>query len=167
MLVSAFKRLLMYEVAYGFTEMRIYPHVFMVWLGILLAWFVLTLWLWPKRFAIGALLAALGFIATLNLINPEALAVRENVQRSLGMQVPDAESVEPTPEVDVYYLTGLTDDAVPALVAAAGQLTGEARAIVDKNLIERRTEKEKDVGWRSWQSYNLGRWRAYRALQDR
>ena len=28
MLVSAFKRLLLYEVAYGFTEMRVYPHVF-------------------------------------------------------------------------------------------------------------------------------------------
>ena len=53
MLVSAFKRLLLYEMAYGFTEMRIYPHVFMIWLGLLLGWFLVTLWFKPGRFAIG------------------------------------------------------------------------------------------------------------------
>ena len=63
MLVSAFKRLLLYEDFYGFTEMRLYPHVFMVWLGLLLAWFVVTLWLRPDRFAIGLLIAAFGFVA--------------------------------------------------------------------------------------------------------
>ncbi|MEJ2266384.1 MAG: DUF4173 domain-containing protein, partial [Anaerolineales bacterium] len=36
-LVSAFQRLLLYEAAYGFTRIRTYTHVFMLWLGLLLA----------------------------------------------------------------------------------------------------------------------------------
>ena len=81
LLVSAFKRLLLYEDFYGFTEMRLYPHVFMVWLGLLLVWFAVTLWLRPDRFAIGLLVAALGFVITLDLLNPEAFIVRQNFAR--------------------------------------------------------------------------------------
>jgi len=81
MLVSAFKRLLLYEMAYGFTEMRIYPHVFMIWLALLLGWFLVTLWLRPGRFAIGVVIACLGFVATLNVMDVDAFIVRRNVER--------------------------------------------------------------------------------------
>ena len=37
MLYSAFQRLVLYEAAYGFTRLRAYTHVFMIWLGVLLA----------------------------------------------------------------------------------------------------------------------------------
>ncbi len=37
MLVSAFQRLLLYEAAYGFSRLRMYTHIFMIWLGVLLA----------------------------------------------------------------------------------------------------------------------------------
>ena len=36
MLVSAFQRLMLYEEAYGFSRLRTYTHVFMIWLGLLL-----------------------------------------------------------------------------------------------------------------------------------
>jgi hypothetical protein len=36
MLLSAFQRMLLYEAAYGFSRLRIYTHVFMLWLAILL-----------------------------------------------------------------------------------------------------------------------------------
>ncbi|MEA3350089.1 MAG: DUF4153 domain-containing protein, partial [Chloroflexota bacterium] len=36
MLVSAFERLSLYEAVYGFSRLRTYPHVFMIWLGALL-----------------------------------------------------------------------------------------------------------------------------------
>ena len=67
MLVSAFKRLLLYEMAYGFTEMRIYPHVFMIWLALLLGWFLVTLCgSSPDGSPIGLLVACIGFVVTLN-----------------------------------------------------------------------------------------------------
>ena len=36
MLVSAYRRLVLYETAYGFSELRAYTHVFMLWLALLL-----------------------------------------------------------------------------------------------------------------------------------
>ena len=34
MLASAFQRLLIYEGVFGFTELRLYSHVFMIWLAV-------------------------------------------------------------------------------------------------------------------------------------
>ena len=36
MLVSAFQRLVLYETAYGFSRLRAYTHIFMIWLALLL-----------------------------------------------------------------------------------------------------------------------------------
>ena len=36
MLISAYRRLVLYEMAYGFSRLRTYTHVFMIWLGLLL-----------------------------------------------------------------------------------------------------------------------------------
>jgi hypothetical protein len=55
-LASAFQRLLLYEAAYGYTQLRLYSHVFMVWLAVTFVWLLATLWLRPDRFAIGAFL---------------------------------------------------------------------------------------------------------------
>ena len=41
MLVSAYQRLVLYETAYGFSRLRTYTHVFMIWLGLLLVGVVL------------------------------------------------------------------------------------------------------------------------------
>ncbi len=69
-LLTAFWRMRLYEQAYGYTELRLIVLVFELWLALLLLWFLGTLWRAPNRFAIGFLVAALGFTATLNLINP-------------------------------------------------------------------------------------------------
>jgi sterol desaturase/sphingolipid hydroxylase (fatty acid hydroxylase superfamily) len=67
MLVSAFQRLLLYENAYGFTRLRTYPHIFMVWLGILLS-FTVVLEIIHRRgkFALALLIISFGFCLTLS-----------------------------------------------------------------------------------------------------
>jgi hypothetical protein len=168
MLVSAFKRLLLYEVAYGFTEMRVYPHVFMIWLALLLGWFLVTVWFRPGRFAIGLLVACIGFVATLNVINVDDFIVRQNVQRS--EQLGAAAFATPNAyrgadeRIDPEYLTRLSDDAIPALVETAGRLDYGARAPIDAYLAERYdwlTQTEDRPGW---QASHLGRRRAQDAL---
>ena len=82
-LVSAFQRLLLYEAAYGFSRLRMYTHVFMIWLGLLLAVVVVLDLLRRERlFPLAALLASLGFAATLALINVDGSIVRQNVARA-------------------------------------------------------------------------------------
>src|SRR3972149_6202977 len=81
-LVSAFQRLLLLEQVYGFTRLRTYPHVFMVWLGILLLAVVILEYLGRQRiFALAVLLAVTGFTLSLALLNVDSFIARVNLQR--------------------------------------------------------------------------------------
>lgn len=107
-LASAFQRLLLLEQAYGFTRLRTYPHIFMIWLGLLLLAIVVLQAMGRQRaFALAVLLAVVGFTLTLPLLNVDAFITRINLERqSLGG------------ELDYLYLASLSDDAVPELVSA-------------------------------------------------
>ena len=131
MLVSAFQRLVLYEAAYGFSRLRAYTHVFLIWLGVLLV-VVLALEILRRErlFALVTLLASLGFAVSLTLLNVDGFIVRQNVARSAGGSA-----------LDVPYLASLSSDAVPALVsayqdpalqAAAREAAGAVRAMSER-----------------------------------
>ena len=155
-LVSAFQRLLLYEAAYGFSRLRIYTHVFMIWLGILLAVVVLLELLRRERlFPLAALLAAVAFAVTLLLVNVDASIVRQNVRRA-GSGA----------GLDVAYLATLSPDSVPALVQAyqspaLPSRTREAAAaalVCQANATPNRSQAE-------WQSFTLSRFWGQAALR--
>jgi hypothetical protein len=107
MLVSAYQRLSLYEMAYGFTRLRTYVHVSLIWLGVLLAAVVVVEILRRERLvAPAALLAALGFALTITVLNVDGFIVRQNVGRALRGQ-----------GLDVPHLASLSTDSVPPLVA--------------------------------------------------
>ncbi len=143
-ILSALQRMRLYLDQYGLTELRLYATGGIVWLAVVCAWFSVTV-LRGKRhaFAVGALVA--GFIATLtlNVINPDALIARTNVTR---------------PSVDVRYLGGLSDDAVPTLVASLSDLPPAQRPQLASRLLSRYSAGD----WRSW---NLSRSRAESAIR--
>lgn len=104
-LVSAFQRLQLYESAYGFSRLRTYTHVFMIWIGVLLAAaVVLEILKRSRMFALAVVLAAFGFGITLNIMNVDGFIVKQNIARS------DTGS-----KLDVTYLASLSDDAIPAM----------------------------------------------------
>ncbi len=151
---SAFQRLRLYEQAYGYTDTRLYVYVFMAWLGAALAWFLVTLWWRPRRFAVGACIAALGFLVTLNLINPDAFVARQNLAR-----------YQVTGKLDAEYLTTLSDDATPVLMAGLADVTGEEEWQTLRDDLQRRHERMvDDPHWQAWPAANWARWRAYYAL---
>jgi len=152
-LASAFQRLRLYEAAYGYTQLRLYSHVFMVWLAVAFVWFLVTLWRWPDRFAIGAFVAALGFLITLNAINSDAFIAEQNLAR-----------YQATGKLDAHYLTRLSEDAVPALVLAVDQVTGDEREVLSNHLRYRLESMEESDRWRSWPSFHPARRRAYDLL---
>jgi hypothetical protein len=116
-LASAFKRLLLYEEAYGFTRMRTFPHVFMIWLGLLLlALVVLEVRQRQRHFAVAILLAAAGFVFTLPILNVDAFIVRANLAR------PNAPS-----DLDFQNLANLSADALPALTQAYTATNGDLK----------------------------------------
>ncbi len=113
MLVSAFQRLILYESAYGFSQLRTYTHIFMLWLGLLLAAVVfLEIIRKERKFALAVVLASLGFAGSLALLNVDGFIVRQNVERAVQGQ-----------DLDVAYLaSSLSTDSIPALVGKFNDL---------------------------------------------
>ncbi len=82
MLISAYQRLVLYEMAYGFSRLRTYTHVFMIWLGLLLvAVVVLEATRRERAAGLAMLLTAVGFILSSGLLNVDAFIVQRNIQR--------------------------------------------------------------------------------------
>src|SRR6185503_13629357 len=68
MLITAFQRLGLYEAAYGFSRLRTYTHIFMIWLGLLLVAVVIFEVLRRERLiGLGMVLASLGFVISLGI----------------------------------------------------------------------------------------------------
>jgi hypothetical protein len=148
-LASAFQRLLLYEDAFGYTELRLYSHVFMLWLAFVFVWFLIVLWLRQDRFALGAFLAAVGFLTTLNVVNPDVLIARQNLARYRA-----------TGKLDVRYLTTLSEDVVPVLIDAKDQLNETDRGVLDEHLRRRLGQMAANDRWQSWPAFHLSRQRA-------
>jgi hypothetical protein len=145
--VVAVRRLGLYKDAYGLTMLRLYSSVFAVWIGSVLVLVGLAfagvgrgrVW-WPA--AAGAI--ALTVLFVLNVMNPEAVVVRHNLDR-VAAAVP----------VDTHYLHSLSDDALPTLESLLPALSPAAQAAALAE-VDCPTEDEFD-GWAAW---NLGRSRA-------
>ena len=111
MLFSAYQRLGLYEATYGFSRLRTYTHVFLVWLGLLLVTtIVLEVLRKTRAFALAMLVASLGFAMSLPILNVDGFIVRQNIQREvLGTGLTD---------LDAQYFGELSADAIPPLVTA-------------------------------------------------
>ncbi len=155
MLFSAFERLTLYEAAYGFSRLRTYPHVFMIWLGALLvAVVILEIMRKQRAFALAMTVAIVGFAATLNLLNVDNFIVRQNVMRSAGGA-----------KLDMAYLASLSNDAVPALenMMDESSVSALTREAVSASLICHWYQNESRLTEsRLWQSFHLSRWEAIR-----
>lgn len=158
MLVSAYQRLILYETAYGFTRLRSYTHIFMVWVAILLAAVVLLdLFQRQRAFAVAVLFAALGFSITLTLLNVDGFILQRNIARFQQGQ-----------DLDVGYLASLSSDAVPEMVnlyqvfaqdAPIHDRVGAALACIQWEA----TFRSADL---SWQSFHLSNYWADLSLRQ-
>jgi Domain of unknown function (DUF4153) len=122
-MVSALDRMRLYEHEYGLTELRLYVTGVELWLAVVFAWLVYTMLRSDtRRFMAGAVAA--GFVATLalNVLNPDALIARTNLDRQ---------------RVDVGYVGSLSDDAVPTLVARVPSLERSQQRTLARALLAR------------------------------
>lgn len=157
-LASAFQRLSLYEAAYGFSRLRLYPHVFMVWLGILLLAVAILEIVGKERFMILAFLGAmLGFSLSLPALNVDGRIVRQNVARALRGE-----------ELDVSYLASLSADAVPALVEAYHRSahTPSVQQAIGAALTCLRADISYRESTSNWRSFTLPRYQRDQALDS-
>lgn len=161
MLVSAYQRLNLYEAAYGFSRLRTYTHVFLIWIGLLLVTtIVLEILRKERAFAFAMLIASFGFAASLPILNVDAFIVNQNIQRELnGTAVEDLDSV---------YFVQLSDDAIPPLVNAlqTPSLPDSVHEKVTAALACIRYSRDQRLNDReyTWQSFHFSRANADNAL---
>jgi Domain of unknown function (DUF4153) len=155
LLVSAFRRVWLYEGAYGFTTARLYAQTYMIVLGAVLALLAFELRERPVvqrvlRRAMGLGLAA---VAALGCWNHEGWIAWQNIARAVE-----------TGRLDAGYLVwGLSPNAVPALVEGAGRLPTPLAAEISARLRDRYGANTR-LRICSWYEWNLGHLEAARAL---
>lgn len=156
LLISALRRLWLYESAYGFTTLRLYAHVYMVaaalFLGLLgwgLSGGLRSGWLARRAAAIAAVAMTI-----LVYWNHEGWIVGQNVGRFVR-----------TGQLDTAYLIGsLSPNAAPALVRAIPQLPPALADPVRDGLRQRYGGIAGGAPCR-WFEWNRGRERAVAALR--
>jgi hypothetical protein len=162
MLVAAFQRLGLYEAAYGFSRLRTYTHVFMIWLGLLLVAVVIFEVLRRERLiGLGMVLAALGFVISLSVLNVDAFIVKQNIQREIRSTT-DKTFAQGRADLDAQYFLDLSEDAVPPLVNAfhSKSLPASVREKIGAALACKQYERKQDTRTYPWQSFHFSRWNA-------
>ncbi len=169
MVVSALQRLLLYEEIYGFTRLRTYSHVAIIWLGALFVPYLMALLAGRLRwFAPGALFVVIGFAATLNGLNVDRFIAARNIDRFnrglefLGYQTEDASAMG----LHTYYLLTLSDDALPDLLMLYARDDAAINAVLGPGLACRAEQIVGDYGSVEWQSTHLSHQAALESLRS-
>jgi hypothetical protein len=132
-MASALERMRLYQREYGLTELRLYATGVILWLGFVFVWMAVTVVrARPRLFVMGALIAGFAATLALNVVNPDALIARTNLDR---------------PHVDAAYLGRLSDDAVPVLLARLPSLAPSLRVPLAGALLRRGDRPESVLGW--------------------
>jgi len=154
-LVSAYQRINLAIDWHGFSRLRLYPQIFLVWVGIVFVTVVILEIVHLERyFAFAAVLACIGFAVSLSLFNVDDAIVRHNVLRASQGK-----------NFNVSYLATLSIDAVPALAVSFSDLSlptqvheGIGAALLchyHSNIIWETSNDD-------WRSFNLSLWNAQR-----
>ncbi|WP_285645046.1 DUF4153 domain-containing protein [Lentzea sp. NBRC 102530] len=145
---SALSRMWFYQQAYGWTVLRLLVASCEVWLAVVYLMVIAggislrAKWL-PKA----VVATGVAFFLAVVAMNPERVVADYNVSR-----------FEATQKIDTYYLSQLSEDAVPALV----RLPAQERSCALQYIKNRKTAVvEKD--WREW---NLARHQAEKSLES-
>jgi hypothetical protein len=154
-MASSLTRMSLYENAYGFTEMRLYVHVFIFFIAAVYLVLLHKIHLDNREnvFTFKVFLLLVAFLAIMNGLNPDGFVARQNMERFKG-----------TGKIDAAYLGSLSDDALPVTISLLDAKDDKVRTAYASNLKETETFEKKPLFSR-WQSLNLSRYRARDLLQ--
>jgi hypothetical protein len=160
-LVSAWYRLDLYQLAYGWTELRFYALAGIVFLGLALA--VLGWCVGAARMHIGlqpifaaALLVGVG----VNALSPSAFVARADLERLID---PSGLPADAERRMDPAYLVSLGDGAFPVIIELLPSLRWEDRNLLTAWL--RWTARGRVGTQRPWESFSIDHTRAQAELE--
>lgn len=144
-MASAFLRLSLYEQAYSFTLLRILVQGFILWLAAVFLWlgYKILFRMEDHTFALGIFLSVVAFFFIFNLLNPDALIARKNIERFAKAD-----------KLDGAYLSGLSADAAPEVAKLLDMgASGNNLPNIGAMVLSRYVKNESTP----WQSYNYSR----------
>lgn len=160
-LASAWYRLDLYQLAYGWTELRFYALAAIVFLALallVLGWCVVTQ---RMRFALQPVVAAALLVAVgVNVLSPSAFVARADLRRLIDPSVLPSDAER---RMDPGYLVSLGDGAFPVLVELLPSLPSADQELLRTWL--RTTASGRAGGHDPWESFNVDRARARDALE--
>jgi hypothetical protein len=138
-LISAFRRVVLYEQAYGFTTGRLFPQAYMVGMSLALIALAIEIARGSISISFGRRVAeiGLGVFTVFVFWNYEAWIVNRNIDRA-----------SQSGKFDAVYASRLSRDAIPTLVSRRAELPPDARAIVEARLACARFPAERR--WFEW-----------------
>lgn len=147
-IVSAFKRLVLYEQAYGFTMLRLLSHVFTIWLAVIFLLLLYKIFIdgSERKFLFYVFLSVIAMLTILNIGNPDAFIAQRNIAR-----------YEATGKLDTVYLTTLSEDALGPLAQAFNGGTPALKSAIGQQLYRDLFTKANSSWSNSWPSTNLAR----------
>jgi len=156
-IASAFTRLSLYEEAYGFTTSRLYSRAFIILLVIVFCLLFYKIYKDKKEnaFAFRVFISIALFLAVMNFLNPDAFIARRNIERFAI-----------TGKLDIYYLSRLSDDAIPDTINVLGISNEDLRKSFARELYWRAQNSDSPY-FSKWQSFNISRMRADKILNSK
>jgi hypothetical protein len=158
-LVSAYQRLMLGIDWHGYSRLRLYPSIFLIWLGLLLVVVIgLEIFQREKYSTLAGLLVSYGFGVSLVFFNVDASIVHHNVLR------PAKEK-----HFNVTHLTTLSLDAVPALAEEFlnAELSDSTREGIGAALMcYKYSDALEEYDPTEWKSFNDATRRAVEALEQ-
>lgn len=156
-IASAFTRLLLYEQAYGFTTLRLYSHAFIIFLAVVFCLLLYKIHKDKKEifFVFRVFVSVILFLAVMNFLNPDAFIARRNIEQFAA-----------TGKIDIYYLSSLSDDAIPDTI----KILNTSNEDLKKGFAQRlywRAQNNDSPYFLKWQSLNIYRARAYKVLNSK
>jgi len=114
-----------------------------------------------RRIALTMVLAVLGFVISLSLLNVDAFIVRQNIQREIRGTT-DKTFAQNRADLDAQYFLDLSEDAIPPLVSAfhSKSLPGSVKEKVGAALACKQYEREQSESKIPWQGFHFSRWNA-------
>ena len=156
-MVSAFTRLTLYEEAYGFTILRFYSHAFIILLAAVYCLLLYKIYKDKREnaFAFRGFILVASFLVIMNFFNPEAFIARRNIERFTD-----------TGNLDIFYLSRLSDDALPDMVKALEISNDDLKKSFARELYWR-AQNSQSLYFSKWQSLNISRMRAEKILDSK
>ena len=105
MMASSFYKMYLYESMYGYTRLRLYVYLILLFMAVFMG--LIALGIWRPRYKVveWGIMVGLVYYLVISFVNIDAVIVRNNLRQ-----------YEWTGKLDLYYLTTLSDDAMPDLI---------------------------------------------------